>query len=106
MVTFVAVHPSLHTPTKVQHGLAPPTTHPGASLKGLGTHGPVVAGGSGALSSMYMYSSEVASVDTTNTTLDRFRAHHKLKFRAGRRAPFQFATDGRGGRHFNRVGFQ
>ena len=93
MVTFVAVHPSLHTPTKVQHGLAPPTTHPGASLKGLGTHGPVVAGGSGALSSMYMYSSEVASVD-------------KLKFRAGRRAPFQFATDGRGGRHFNRVGFQ
>ena len=98
MVTFVAVHPSLHTPTKVQHGLAPPTTHPGASLKGLGTHGPVVAGGSGALSSMYMYSSEVASVDTTNTTLDRFRA--------GRRAPFQFATDGRGGRHFNRVGFQ
>ena len=78
MVTFVAVHPSLHTPTKVQHGLAPPTTHPGASLKGLGTHGPVVAGGSGALSSMYMYSSEVASVDTTNTTLDRFRAHHSL----------------------------
>ena len=76
MVTFVAVHPSLHTPTKVQHGLAPPTTHPGASLKGLGTHGPVVAGGSGALSSMYMYSSEVASVDATNTTLDSFRAHH------------------------------
>jgi len=29
----------------------------------------------------------------------------KLK-RAGRRAPFQFAADGRGGRHFNRLGFQ